>query len=161
MKRWLIASLGLNLVLIGSIVGFAVTAALPPLPFFPPMKRMQSFERDIHRIVEVLEPEAKQKALAIIDRRLAEFHEKRGQFLDIPPGPDGLFEKFENRTVNPELPDFILKLNERRGEEMRLIHQVVFDLSQVLDEGQRKKVAAAMRQRLREVDRCVGAPPPQ
>jgi hypothetical protein len=154
MKRWLLGSLALNVLLIGIGVGFLATSSLPLPPKFPPFGPRPGIQRDLVRAVEETLPEPQRgRALAILDRNF-----KGMQRPGMPPRPGNLLQDFvEGRPpVVPPMPD--PGFEERRQHEGEAVSRTLADLEGVLDRPARQALADALTRRMEGVRACLDGP---
>lgn len=152
MRRWLIGSLALNVLLIGigagALIGEFIQPPPPPSPFGP----RPGIQRDLMIAVETgLSGEARAQAREIVAR-----HADRNPPPVLPRAEDVLGRFVEGEV--PKLPDFTDPVMEqRRKREAETLRKIFAEFADVLDRPQRAALADALRRRVGEVRACIDA----
>jgi len=159
MKRWLIGSLALNVLLIGIGAGFLVTAAVPRPPQFPPLGPRPGIQRDLLQAAETaLSGTQRTHALEILNRNFQAMGVPSGP----PPGPraEDILRSFVEGHLPEDRPFADPKFEERRKREVDALHGAFDELVVALDRPARQAFAEAIRARMMSVRACLDAGPP-
>lgn len=153
MKRWLIGSLALNVILIGVGVGFFAPAIfrMPPPPFGP----RPGLERDLRDAVDSSLSGAEQaRAKAILDDHFKALDARIGDRK--PPRPEDLLAAFVDGKLAEALPPPDDPAFEaRRKAEMETLRLTFLDLAKALDRPARQRLADGIRGRMEQVRACI------
>lgn len=158
MKRWLIGSLALNLLLIGIGAGFFATAVAPRLPMFPPVGPRPGIQGDLLLAAETaLKGEDRERALAILKRNF--------QGMDAPPPgarprPEDVLKAFVEGRLPDDSPFADPKFEERRKREIAALRTAFAELISVLGRPAREAFAQALSERVEKVRNCLDSGPP-
>ncbi len=149
MRRWLIGSLALNVLLVGIGGGFLFGALLRPQPLTP-MPPPPGVQRDLVAAVDAgLTGEARERAREVVKRNM----------LPPPPMPMPRAEDLLGRFVDgevPKTPDFLDPAMEaRRKKDAEGVRKTFAELADVLDRDQRQALADALAARIGEVRACI------
>jgi hypothetical protein len=157
MKRWLLGSLALNVLLIGIGVGFLATSSLPLPPKFPPFGPRPGIQRDLVRAVEETLPEPQRgRALAILDRNFKGM-QRPGM---PPPRPADLLRDFVEGRTPAALPMSDPGFEERRQHEGEAVIRAMVEMEEALSRPERQALATALTRRMEGVRACLdGASP--
>lgn len=154
MKRWLIGSLALNVLLVGIGGGFFAAGMFRPEPQRPPMgPPPPGAQRDLAAAVETgLSGDAREAAREIVRRNLA------------PPPPGGPFPRADDllaRFVEGDVPktaDFLDPVMEaRRKKDVEALRRTFAELADTLEQPEREALAQALSQRVAAVRACIDA----
>jgi len=156
MKRWFLASLALNMVLVGLVLGFFLTSALP-LPFNMPLNTVRpGFEEDLQKSIQTLSGEGRVVSLKIFNRNFKKLQELRvGSYKE--PRPEDLLKKFRNGTLPDALPFRNPKFVQQKKHDMDIVYGIFKELSQNLNLKDREQVADFLSDRISHVKRCIEA----
>lgn len=151
MKRWLIGSLALNLVLIGIGAGFFVGGFFRPGPM-QPLELPPGVERDLMAAADSsLTGAEREQAMEIIRRNATDFTK--------PPMPraEDLLSRFVDGDV-PKLQDFFNPgFEQRRKREAENLRKIFAELAGLLEPPERKALADALQKRVESVRACIDA----
>lgn len=153
MKRWLVGSLALNVLLVGIGAGFFVGGVLRPEPLRPPMPPGPGVQRDLAAAVETGLSGASRDAAREIVRR------------NLPPPPPMPMPRFEDMLARfvagdvPKTPDFLDPAMEaRRKRDIESLRKTFAELADVLETPERETLAAALAARVAQVRACIDSP---
>ncbi len=155
MKRWLVGSLALNVLLLGIGAGFLAMSVLPLPPRFPPFGPRPGIQRDLIRAAEesLREPQ-RRRVLDILERAFAEPEGARPPF---PPRPDDLLRDF----VEGRLPQALAEdtgFDDRRRRDAEAVRRAFVEMGEVLDRPSRQALAEALHRRMDNVRACLDGP---
>jgi len=159
MKRWLIGSLALNVVLLGVGGGFFLTSVVPGPPKFPMVAPRPGIQRDLLDAAKTgLSGEAREHAIAILERHFKTLDDPSFR----PPRPDDILEAFVDGHLPEGKPFADPHFEDRRRREAEALRGAFSELIAALDRSERQAFAAAIRVRVDAVRACFdsgGAPP--
>lgn len=151
MKRWLIGSLALNVLLVGIAGGFFAGGVFRPAPppRFGALPGGPGIQRDIAMAVENGLTGAEREAAREIVRRN----------LTLPPPPFPRAEDLLARFVEGDLPKTadILDpgMEARRRQEAEALRKTFAELADALEQPERESLAQALSQRISTVRACI------
>ncbi|MGE4528812.1 MAG: hypothetical protein AB7D00_10645 [Rhodospirillaceae bacterium] len=158
MKRWLIGSLALNVLLIGVGTGFFFTSMAPRLPMLPPVGPRPGIQRDLLQAAETaLSGADREHALAILKRN---FQGMEGPPPGGPPRPEDILQAFVEGRLPEDRPFADPKFEERRKREIGALRAAFAELIATLDRPAREAFARAIRTRMESVRACLDSGPP-
>lgn len=151
MKRWLVGSLALNVLLVGIGVGFFAGGLFRPEPRLPLPPPGPGVQRDLADAVERgLTGESREAAREIVRRNLSS---------PPPPpfrGPEDMLARFVDGDV-PKTADFIDPAMEaRRKQDIEAVRKTFAELADTLEEPERRALADALTARIGEIRACLG-----
>ncbi|WP_337996899.1 hypothetical protein [Oleispirillum naphthae] len=158
MKRWLIASLAVNVLLIGVGAGFFFTAMAPRLPMLPPVGPRPGIQRDLLQAAETaLSGADRTRALAILKRNF--------QGMEAPPPgpqprPEDILRAFVEGRLPEDRPFADPNFEERRKREIDALRATFTEMIAALDRPAREAFARAIRTRMDSVRACLDSGPP-
>ncbi|SDH22255.1 hypothetical protein [Roseospirillum parvum] len=183
MKRWLVASLAFNMLLLGVLIGLWVNPQGPPPPWVsgpPPAPLGRGVADTLRGIVQQLpDTERRAESLAAIDRHLRTYLDRLGQMpggppspvpgdapppRDVPPpappgDPGRLLDRFAAGTLTEADLD---RHQQARNREMaagrRLIDAILLDLTHILTPAERAFVRDRVVADMAAVRACIGGP---
>ncbi len=150
MKRWLVASLAMNLVMIGVFVGYfgaaITTFASPPLP--PPPMKKDWLLTVVEKTVAGFEDDRRQGALKIIETVKASYADRIDQVRLPPQRSDGLLVEFVAGELPRDLPE-MRSVEEFHALRAQRAHELFYQLQFYLTPDERTMIAQALRDHFR------------